>query len=49
LPTHKIGLTATPSAWRGATYKPRQKILYAGAELNRLYPRYIISMSDHAV
>jgi hypothetical protein len=29
--------------------KPRQKILYAGAELNRLYPGCIISMSNHAV
>jgi hypothetical protein len=29
--------------------KPRQKILYAGAELNRLYPRCLISMSNHAV
>src|SRR5215510_3983061 len=26
-----------------------QRILYAGAELNRLYPGYSISMSNHAV
>jgi hypothetical protein len=29
--------------------KPRQRILYAGAELNRLYPECSISMSNHAV
>jgi len=29
--------------------KPRQRILYAGAELNRLYPGCSISMSNHAV
>ena len=29
--------------------KPRQRILYAGAEINRLYPRCSISMSNHAV
>ena len=30
-------------------HKPRQRILYAGAELNRLYPECSISMSNHAV
>ena len=34
-----------PAFWR----KPRQRILYAGAELNRLYPECSISMSNHAV
>jgi hypothetical protein len=29
--------------------KPRQRILYAGAELNRLYPDCSISISNHAV
>ena len=29
--------------------KPRQRILYAGAEINRLYPGCRISMSHHAV
>jgi hypothetical protein len=29
--------------------KPRQRILYAGAEINRLYPGCSISMSNHAV
>jgi hypothetical protein len=33
----------------GMGHKPRQKILYAGAELNRLYSECIISMSNHAV
>jgi hypothetical protein len=34
---------------REHAYKPRQRILYAGAELNRLYPGYSISTSNHAV
>jgi hypothetical protein len=29
--------------------KPRQRILYAGAELNRLYPGCSISTSNHTV
>jgi hypothetical protein len=29
-------------------FKPGQHLRYAGAELNRLYPVYIISMSNQA-
>jgi hypothetical protein len=29
-------------------YKPGQHLRYAGAELNQLYPVYIISTSNHA-
>jgi hypothetical protein len=38
-----------PEVARDALFKPRQRILYAGAELNRLYPGCSISMSNHAV
>jgi hypothetical protein len=34
---------------KGQRLKPRQRILYAGAELNRLYPGCSISTSNHAV
>ena len=42
-------LSKPRAAHRADRGKPRQRILYAGAELNRLYPECSISMSNHAV